>query len=182
MPPARSTRFAAIAVVSIGIIAAGIMANRTGSNRHPQDPADYRVAESQANVYTYNRQQTPSVDIDADGNTVVVWASRRQEAGTSGIFARLYGPAGKPITAEVHVNMYLPDSQVTPDVACGDADQTWVTWQSFGQDGDQGGIVARRLRQRDAQLVPAGNEIPVNQTRRGHQWQPTVSVSKLLVG
>ena len=58
-----------------------------------------------------------------------------------------------------------------PDIATDADGNTWIVWQSHGQDGHAGAIVARRF---DAEFR-GGSEILVNEQWRGHQTGPVVT-------
>jgi len=132
----------------------------------------YRRIERRANDYTSSSQDAAALDVDAFGRAVVVWQSRRQEEGTYGIFARRFGPDGASLGEEVHVNATTRSQQMNPAVAV-DATGAWFAWESFGQDGDQGSIVARRF---DAMLSSSGAEVLVNESSaEGHQEAPFVA-------
>ncbi len=140
--------------------------------------ADASHVEVRANTYTENRQTDPSVAIDAHGRLLVAWGSRRQEHGTYGVFAQMFDPLGRRIGSELHVNTTVMSMQLDPAVAFGPAGNAWIVWQSDQQDGDQGGIVARRFTLDEAgHLTPDSDEILVNQTRAGHQTKPSLAVN-----
>ncbi len=106
------------------------------------------------------------LDVDEAGRATVVWQSRRQQAGTYGIYARRFGTDGSPLTNEVQVNATTTSHQTAPSVAL-DADGTaWIAWVSHAQDGSLGTIVARRF---DADLGTASAEIIVNENFSGDQ-------------
>ncbi len=128
--------------------------------------------EMRGNVFTGSTQENAAVDVGPDGRVVLVWDSRRQEAGTYGVFARAFDALGRPITHEVHVNEYVKSHQRLPGVAFAGGEEVWFVWNSHGQDGQAGSIVARRF---DAELVPAGPEIAVNTTQEGDQTDPVIS-------
>ncbi len=134
-----------------------------------------RTLDSPLNVFTYTSQRTPSIGILPDGRMVVAWASRRQEASTYGVFARLTDAHGRPLGDEVHVNAFMPRTQWEPAVGVGGDGTVWIAWSSLGQDGDQMGVIARRFRVEDGRLVPLGGEIAVNRTRAGSQSMPSVA-------
>lgn len=149
-------------------------------------PASQPVAafEVQANTYTRSDQSDVSVAADDEGYVLSAWCSRRQEQGTAGIFAQLFDPLGRKLGTELHVNQHLPSDQRKPAVAFGPDGHAWVVWQSYGQDGDQNGIVARVFGWADGAdrlthgaFGPRSGEIGVNMTRAGHQSQPTVAVN-----
>lgn len=128
--------------------------------------------EEQGNVFTGSAQDNAALDVGPDGRVVLVWDSRRQEAGTYGVFARGFDALGRPLTHEVHINEYVKSHQRLPSVAFAGEDAVWFVWNSHGQDGQAGSIVARRFR---VDLTPAGPEMAVNTTREGDQTHPVVA-------
>ena len=80
-----------------------------------------------------------------------------------------FGPDGW----DFPVNNTTAGHQAWPAVAA-DADGDFViAWSSAGQDGDEGGIYARRF---DHLGQPRGNEFPVNTTTAGNQDYPAVAM------
>ena len=137
----------------------------------------FHVVETQANTFVLDRQQDACVDIDPQGNILVAWASRRQESGTFGVYAQLFDPAGDRLGGEVHVNQYVPSQQRSPAVSFDAFGQAWLVWESFGQDGDSGAIIARRFRIVDDRLLPVSGEVGVNEAQGGHQASPAVATN-----
>jgi len=135
------------------------------------DPA-FVTIERQGNVFTGSTQDNAALDVGPDGRVVLVWDSRRQEAGTYGVFARGFDALGRPLTHEVHINEYVKSHQRLPGVAFAGEDAVWFVWDSHGQDGQAGSIVARRFQ---ANLTPAGPEMAVNTIREGDQSYPVVA-------
>jgi hypothetical protein len=137
----------------------------------PSEPVDPGLppqqAEQRANVFTASTQERAAVDLALDGRSVVVWDSRRQEAGGYGVFARWFDAAGRPASHELRVNRTVAGMQSHPAVAVDADGAAWFAWQSFGQDGDAGAVVARRFA---ADGAP-GPEIAVNRRREGHQGE-----------
>ena len=102
----------------------------------------------------------PAVAMDAEGDFVVTW--RAAGPGDSyGIFGQRFSAAGAAQGGEFLVNNPNPAQQVRPSVAADADGDSIVAWQSYSQDGDNYGIVARRF---DAGGVPRGNEFQVNTT------------------
>ena len=135
----------------------------------------YQKVEVRASTYTSNRQNRSAMDVDLQGNMFVVWASRRQEAGTYGVFGQLIDPLGRPLGTEIHVNQFLPGPQNMPAVAFDNKGAAWVAWQSQGQDGSRSGIYLRRFGAVDGEFGPLGDEIPVNITTEGEQITPSIA-------
>jgi hypothetical protein len=127
-----------------------------------------RQVELAANTFTWSSQDAVALARASSGRTVVVWQSRRQQEGNYGVYARLVGADGAPLTGEVQVNQYTRGPQTVPSVAMDGAGAVWFAWESLGQDGDAGGIFARRF---DADLETATVEILVNEATAGHQGE-----------
>ncbi|HEX9794589.1 MAG TPA: hypothetical protein VGC54_11455 [Planctomycetota bacterium] len=172
-------------MAAAGVLAAGAFAqNADGTDQGPF--AAHRVIETQANTFAYQRQENASLDIAPDGRVLVAWDSRRQEAGTFGVFAQLLDPLGRPLGTEIHVNHFMPGAQSEPAVGFATDGSAWVAWTSVaGQDGQYGGIFLRRLgtvseHDGDGNAIerfgPVCEEIPVNETVEGDQANPALAV------
>ena len=131
--------------------------------------------EWRASTFAPSRQAQPAVDVDTDGNLIVVWSSRRQQGGRSGIYAQRFGPDGVATGGETCVNLWRSTHQRLPAIcaAGSPAQGAWLVWESHAQDGDAGSIIARRFDE----SFHGGSEIAVNQSWRGHQSSPAVAVS-----
>jgi hypothetical protein len=96
---------------------------------------------------TADDQTTPAVDMDDDGNFVVVWQSEFPSSRYD-VFARRYNAAGATQGTEFQVNTFTSGHQNRSAVAM-DADGDFVVaWQSFGQDdpgaASETGVFAQR--------------------------------------
>ena len=111
------------------------------------DLTKFRRTETRANTFLSNGQEDASVSLDSvTGNLLVVWGSRRQEHGTSGVYAQLFDPLGRVLTHEIHVNATVAGQQADPAVAFAPDGTAWVVWTSTGQNGSTGAaVVARRF-------------------------------------
>jgi hypothetical protein len=96
----------------------------------------------------------------------VVWEAETTDDGTTDVFARLVGADGSPIGDAFQVNQWIPDSQFDPFTVIDNAGNVTVIWTSLGQDGDQGGIFARKFQLSGS---PQGDEFQVNVTTAGDQ-------------
>jgi hypothetical protein len=85
------------------------------------------------------------VDAFANGDLVVVWAPYGRDGSDYGIFARLFSSAGGPLATEFQVNSHTLNEQFRAAVAAADAGTFVIAWNSFGQDGWQGGVFAQRF-------------------------------------
>ncbi|MDH3404479.1 MAG: hypothetical protein OES32_18755 [Acidobacteriota bacterium] len=131
-----------------------------------------RHAAARANESSYGRQE--QVALAAAGtSSFVVWSSARQEAGSSGVYGRVFDPLARPLTPEVHLNETLIGRQDRPAVAARpDGDGAWAVWQSSGPGGTR--VVARGF---DASLRPTGSEIWLEDPVEGVASSPVVDVS-----
>ena len=124
------------------------------------------------NSYTTTHQRAPRAAFDGTGNFVVVWRSFR-DAGTSGIFARLFDPAGQPRGPEFQINTYTPGEQYGPEVAFDSSGSFQVVW--WGPEPDTAlnrGVFARRF---GPSGEPEGPEFPVPVNRAGDQGTPALA-------
>ena len=92
----------------------------------------------QVNAYTTNRQNSPAVAVEPQGNFVVVWQSYGSGGtDTSGYstHAQRHDASGTPLGGEFQVNAYTPNWQIRPAVAAGAPSNFMVVWDSDGSDG-----------------------------------------------
>jgi large repetitive protein len=129
--------------------------------------------EFQVNSFTSNRQRSPSVAMDADGDFVVAWQSDGQDGSSFGIYAQRYDASGTPEGGEFRVNSFTNSSQNSPSVAMDVNGDFVVAWQSFGQDGSSYGVYAQRY---DASGTPEGGEFRVNSFTSSGQASPSVAM------
>lgn len=136
----------------------------------------YKSTEVQANTFTSSTQENTAVTVLPNGQLVAVWDSRRQEAGSYGIYAQRFDPTGRILGSEIHINNYIKGTQRHPDIAStNDGKKIWFTWESFGQDGASGSVVSRFF---DNTLQNPSPEIAVNVTRDGAQYDPVIAVNQ----
>jgi hypothetical protein len=116
--------------------------------------------EFQANTHTTGHQQRPAVASASSGNFVLAWDSLGQDGSNLGVFARLFGPDGAPLTPEIPVNSFTTGNELLPAIsASADGDFVVVWQQEFGQDGSSSGIFGQRF---DSGGAPLGAEFQVN--------------------
>ncbi len=129
------------------------------------------------NTYTTGEQYTvgPAVAMALSGEFVVVWVSNGQDGDGNGVFAQRFDAAGNKVGAEFQVNTYTTGNQTLPAVAMNAGREFVVTWESFGQDGDNYAVIARRY---DATGTPVTGEVAVNTNTTGFQIQPVVAMDK----
>ena len=136
----------------------------------------YDHLEVTANTFTSNRQQDPAATVDANGNLLVAWGSRRQEQGSFGIFAQLLDPRGRPLGTELHVNQFVPGEQAKPAAAFAPDGTAMIVWHSVNQLGEATDIFARRfgVPEGGTEFQAIGDEFLVNQLTPGDQMNSMV--------
>jgi hypothetical protein len=148
----------------------GIFGQRFNAAGTPQGP-EFRV-----NTYTLNDQQYPAAAMADDGSFVVAWQSLDQEGAGFGIYAQRYNTAGQPVGAELHINAFTTNEQTVPAVAIDAMGNFVAAWESNTQDGDQGGIIARRF---DSAGSPRGAAFRANTTTVNDQVEPTIGIDRV---
>ncbi len=82
------------------------------------------------------------------------WTSNAQDQDQGGIFARRIGQDGLPEGPEIQVNEYAIGRQDLSRVVVAPKGDFVVAWTSWGQDGDDAGVYARRLDRKGNALGP----------------------------
>ncbi len=154
-------RIAPLSLLTLGVL------TLTASAQTPPMPAEFQV-----NTTTTDDQYGYGVVMDQNGNFVVSWESYAQDGSSYGAFGRRYNADGTPAGAEFQVNQYTTDDQGYPRIAGDPFGNFVVAWQSYGEDGDGGGVFARRY---DHFGAPTGNELQVNTYTTGYQSQADVA-------
>lgn len=117
-------------------------------------------SEFQVSLTTIDDQRYPAVASDNEGNFLVVWTDDERDGSGWGLFGQRFDSSGSRLGADFQVNTFTPGSQGFKSAVATDALGDFVAaWTSFGQDGDRGGIFARRFAQSGA---PVGSEFQVN--------------------
>lgn len=123
------------------------------------------------NSQTSGCQQAPDVAAAPDGTFTVVWQSEGQDGNGFGVFARRFSANGSPLGAEIQVNSTTAGDQRSPRVAHDAAGNFVIVWESFGQDGDGWGVVARRF----GASGPLSSEVTVPTATGGPQRHPDLA-------
>lgn len=118
-------------------------------------------AEFQISQTTVGAQDNPSVAMNAAGRFIVTWQGAGSGDADTGVFARIYNPAGNPLTNEFAVPAELTGSQTDSGVGIDTAGNFVVTWNGAGID-DAVGIYARRF---NAAGQPQGMDNEVQRVR-----------------
>jgi hypothetical protein len=146
----------------------GVYGRLLNSNGQPQ------TGEFLVNQTTAYSQARPMVKYMTDGRFVAVWESWKQDVTTPsgyGLFGRVFNMNAAPVGNEFQINTYTNDYQWFGDIEVFDDNSFVVTWCSWEQDGDDGGIYLQRF---DSAGKKLGAEMPVNQTTVQYQWLPKI--------
>jgi len=150
----------------------------------PQDGSAYGVyaqrynaagvrqgGEFRVNSETLGTQTFPTVAMEPSGNFNIVWDSF---SDAFHLFGQRYDASGATLGGQFQINTYTSGYQVFPVIASDAAGDFVVTWQGGGgEDGDLGGIFARRF---DASGLPVGSEFQVSSYTTGRQTRARVAV------
>lgn len=115
--------------------------------------------EFRVNTTTASRQMHSTVTALNDGGFLVTWDSFGQDGNDTGIYAQRYNAAGSAVGGEFRVNATTANNQYHSASAALDDGGFIVTWTSFAQDGNNGGIYAQRY---NAAGATVGGEFRVN--------------------
>jgi hypothetical protein len=127
------------------------------------------------NTFTSGDQYTigQAVAMAPSGEFVVVWTSAGQDGDGYGVFGQRFDASGNKLGTEFQVNTFTTGNQSYPTVAINDSRQFVVAWESYGQDGNNYGVFARRY---DAAGTPLTGEVPVNTYTTDSQHAPSVGI------
>ncbi len=128
-------------------------------------------SEFRVNTYTTGVQQLTSIDMDAAGNFVVIWASDLQDGSGYGVYGQRYDANGVAQGGEFQVNTTTADSQLYHDVAMLEDGRFVVAFQSRS-----GGTYEVYLQRYAADGTAIGGEIRANTTTvSGNQPIPSLT-------
>ncbi|MCA9102486.1 MAG: hypothetical protein KDA63_15095, partial [Planctomycetales bacterium] len=139
---------------------------------------EQRLAENDpfAAIFGGQEESNRSVAVDHDGDFVVTWTAYGDADGDgAGVFMRLFGRNGLPLTSEMQVNTFTAGDQRNANVAM-DADGDFViVWESELQDpyDDSSGIFGQRFA---ANGTPISGEFQVHTSTVGDQVNPEVAM------
>lgn len=168
----------AIAFAGTVTAVATIFANQSlGGTQHPISSVALRggqihFAETRVNTFTASAQDHAAIALCPNGDTVVVWDSRRQQGGTYGIYMQRFQGNGSRIGGETQVNLHTDNMQINPAVAVDRMGNVWIAWESYEQDGSGAAIIARRFT---ADGFVGSHEWLINDVVEGHQSDVVVA-------
>jgi hypothetical protein len=121
---------------------------------------EFPVAQTPGGLYY------PSIATAYSGNTLVAWTAENQDGSGNGVYARLFDPAGAPLTGEFRVNTTTAGHQLRPAVAALRYDGGFVAvWES---EGAAYGTWDVRGQKFDVHGAPVGGEFAVNTAAGNH--------------
>ncbi len=132
----------------------------------------------QVNTYTTDRQLSPSVALDADGDFVVVWYSSGSSGSDSyiSIQGQRYASDGTAAGGEFQVNTYTTFDQSFPWVAAEPDGDFVVVWQSDGSGGSDSGSSSIQGQRYASDGTTVGGEFQVNTYTTNNQIRPSVAL------
>jgi hypothetical protein len=89
-------------------------------------------------------QKLPQLARESGGKFLAAWQAEGPDGSLWGIFGRIFGRTAQPEGEPFQINSYWEHDQSDPSVAETKGGFI-VTWTSYGQDGDMGGITSVRL-------------------------------------
>jgi len=99
-------------------------------------------SEFQVHVATLGIQFEPSVDMDDDGDFVIIWGD--DDGDYTGVYARRFDSQGNPVAPAFLANSTATSSQFRGSVALDRDGDFVIGWTSAGQDGSGSGLFAQR--------------------------------------
>jgi hypothetical protein len=129
-------------------------------------------SEVQVNTNTGNYQYNPQITTLLDGGWVVTWQSYTQDGSGDGIYQQVFNANGTLRGIETRVNTFAGDDQEIPQITALTTGGWVVTWQSYLQDGSNGGIYTQAYK---ADGTPDGVETRVNTYTNDKQYNPQVT-------
>ncbi len=132
----------------------------------------WNPTEQQVNDQTAGDQFDPVIAVASNSKHVVIWTDSGLDGSGNGIFGKLFNQMGKRILS-FQANTYVTGSQSQPAIAMSDSGDFVVTWNSYGQDGAEGGIYGQRFSSGGSLR---GSEFRVNTYTSGDQNSPSVAV------
>lgn len=123
----------AMAVLCIAVGAAALLLFAARADWVEWNGVQYERIDTRVNAHTASAQNRVALDVDESGVATVVWESRRQQRGHSGVYLRRVGVAGVPSSPEIALADSLRLGQRDP--AVGVASNAAIAWAADGSDG-----------------------------------------------
>ncbi|SFI09369.1 cadherin repeat domain-containing protein [Planctomicrobium piriforme] len=131
-------------------------------------------SEFKVNTYTTKSQSRPAVAMDYNGEFVIAWQSAGQDGSGYGVYSQRYSSGGTAQGGQVRANGRTTGHQMFPSVARDNDGDFVIAWSSYGQDGSNNGVYAKRYNDFGT-LV--GSEFRVNRFTADSQSLPSVAMN-----
>jgi hypothetical protein len=134
-------------------------------------------AQFQVNTYTTSFQDFPSVAADADGDFVVVWESNGSSGTDTSLLSiqgQRYASNGSTQGAQLQVNTYTTDSQISASVATDTEGDFVVVWDSDGSSGTDSSLYSIQGQRYGSTGLPLGAQFQVNTFAPSNQYNASV--------
>ena len=129
-------------------------------------------SEFQINTSASADHGRPALAALDNGGFVAIWDMLDRDGDEYGIFGQRYNSSGTRVGGEFQLNSYTATSQNTPSIAKLTDGSFVASWNSYGQDGNGYGVVARRFA---ADGTPLTGELIVNSSTTAHQKNPSIA-------
>ena len=148
---------------------AGIKAQIFNANGVPQG------GEFLVNTQENGHQFQPTISGLANSGFVITWRSQDgvEDISGWGVKAQIFDASGSTVGGEFLVNTYTPSTQNRNQIATLKDGGFVITWNSYGQDGDQFDGVRAQIYNADGSL--RGDEFHVNTQTVDDQIEPEIA-------
>lgn len=140
--------------------------------RFDSSGTSWNPSEQLANDQMAGDQFEPVIAVASNSKHVAVWTDSGQDGSGNGVFGKLFNQMGGRIL-NFQANTYITGSQSQPAIAMSDAGDFVVMWNSYAQDGDEGGIYGQRFSSGGS---VRGSEFLVNTHTSDDQNSPAVAI------
>jgi len=132
-----------------------------------------KAKEFQVNQYTSYNQRNPAIATLASGNYVIAWVSEQERyANSLDVYARIFTPAGVPVTEEIAINSGSHPC-ATPTVAALNDGGFTVVWGQKDTVATNGWDIWGRPF--SATGMPEASDFRINTFLYGDQFQPKIA-------
>jgi len=128
--------------------------------------------EYQVNTSVLGNQMYPAISLNDNGSFIITWQS--SDGSGTGIFAQRYNNLNNKVGYEFQVNTNKAYNQNRSSVAIDNHGNFIISWQSWYQDGEWFGVIAKRF---DMHGNPIGREYQINTFYTAcNQMSPTIAM------
>ena len=131
--------------------------------------------EMLVNTITADRQQSPSLAFNTDGELIVAWQSLHQDGEDWGVYAQRYNLMGVAEGDETQLSNTTDGSQTAPKLATDPTGGIVAAWQSRNSSGDGWDVIARHF---ENDLTPSDPEVMLNSSTEGDQQNVAIGVAE----